>query len=302
MANELATIAPTSMTELVKFGEYVSKDKWGVVAKMGAAQAYGFHPALYNDVIYLMEIRGEKMWGLSTKAIGALIQRHPKYDYTPTTRTAQECAIRFYKKSEMTGEVETYDHTMTRQQADNAGYSQQGNKVKYNWQKYPEQMLFYRCLAEGTRTFCPEVLGGGNAYDVDEISGARIIRDAEVIETEVIETEDNRVIEVVPIEAEEPQVIPTRPVLDDKTSKAVQWCRGVVNGDIVNTNDSTKTEELANRALTRVLAYHNLNENDEAFINRWTELSPAGKVAAVVTIFDSGDLTSIGGAGEKYST
>ena len=297
MANELATIAPTSMTELVKFGEYVSKDKWGVVAKMGAAQAYGFHPALYNDVIYLMDIRGEKMWGLSTKAIGALIQRHPKYDYTPTKREKDICTIRFYKKSEMTGEVEFYDHSMTRAQADNAGYSQDKKGIKYNWQKYPEQMLFYRCLAEGTRTFCPEVLGGGNAYDVDEIQDARIITDAEVIEVTPNEVED-----VIHIDAADAEIIEPSKEPDPQLLKAVQWCRGVGNGDIINSNSTDKTEELANRALTRVLQYHNLNEDSGDCTDRWLELSPMRKVVAVVTIFDTGELTSIGGVGQQYPT
>ena len=305
MANELATVAPTSMTELVKFGEYVSKDKYGVVAKMGAAQAYGFHPALYNDVIYLMDIRGEKTWGLSTKAIGALIQRHPKYDYTPITKEAGKCVIRFYKKSEMTGEIETHDETLTREQADKAGYPHTKKGEKETWTKYPEQMLFYRCLAIGARTFCPEVLGGGNAYDVDEIPGARIVSDAEVEVLEVIpnvppvETKPEPVVEVVP---EEEVVVKTRPVLDDQTSKAVQWCKGVAAGDIINSNSPEKTDQLANRALTRVLGYHSLNENNVEFIDRWTELSPMGKVCAVVTIFNSGDLASIGKAGEPYVT
>lgn len=283
MTTDLATVAPANMTELINFGEYVSKDKWGVVAKMGAAQAYGFHPALYNDVVYLIDNRGEKTWGVSTKAMGALIQKHPKYDYTPVTREAATCTIRFYKKSEMTGEVETYDHTMTRKQADIAGFSKTGKgATKQNWTKFPEQMLFYRCLAEGTRTFCPEVLGGGNAYDVDEIQGARIVKD-DVIEVEAIEVSvDNPDVEIIapPVE--------TKPV-DEKLQRAIQWCRQYSAKEIPQLKTPQEVQDLARRALTRVLEHHGL-ETDADFEREWIEASPQTLLDIVIDIFESGKL------------
>lgn len=245
METGLALTNTQDIGGLVKFAEYIDEDPYGILAKMGIAQALGFHPALYTDVIYIMDKGGKKTFGVSSKACGALIQKHPKYDYTVVVREDDRCEIKFTKKSELTGEVESYTHKMTAEYAERAGWTSQNT---WNWKKYPAQMLFYRCLMEGTRTFCPEVLGGANAYSIDEMPGAKIV-DGVYTDITPVEIPEERVEAVVAPKVIE--VIPPEPVVDEKTLRAVAWCERYIRDEYVG--DEEMAADTLARAANRVV-------------------------------------------------
>lgn len=273
METDIVPVNTQDMGGLVKFAEYIDEDPYGVLAKMGVAQALGFHPALYSDVIYIMDRSGKKTFGVSSKACGALIQKHPKYDYTVVLREPDRCEIKFHKKSDLTGEVDSYVHKMDIRYAENAGWTSQN---AWNWKKYPAQMLFYRCLMEGARTFCPEVLGGGNAYSIDEMPGAKIV-DGNY--TDIVEGE---VIEAIPIESaiSEPviEIVEPEPVADEKTLRAVAWCERYIRDEYVG------DEEMASDTLAR--AANRICGEGGIEASFWAGLNNTNRALYLVSVYE----------------
>lgn len=277
MSTDIALAGAHDMGGLVRFAEYVDKDPFGVVAKMGVAQAYGFHPALFNDVVYIMEQRGKKTFGVSSKAVGALIQKHPKYDYTIVKQEANECTIKFAKRSDITGEVETWEKSMTLDYAKRAGWTKTNS---WNWDKYPAQMLFYRTLTEGARAFCPEVLGGGNAYSVDEMPGAEIVEGAY---TDIVEVEGTEV-EVKAVPAPEREVVVAQPVADEYTIKAVNWVNRYLNDEVIVDEDKAVT--MLAKALARIADYRGMTVEDATAKIDYNELYNDDRARFLVALYE----------------
>lgn len=98
--------------------------------------------------------------GFSANLLAQAIKRHPHYDYRVLEKTAEVCRIRFLCRGEELG-VETF----TAEMAKRAGLAGSGGM----YSKYPEAMLFARCLTAGMRTHCPDALGGHVAYTPEEL-------------------------------------------------------------------------------------------------------------------------------------
>jgi hypothetical protein len=145
---------------------------------MQKARSYGLCPTTIADGLFFV---GGKP-ALSAQLIATLLKRSGKYDYRIKTKTDKECSIEFFElrdgKRESLG-VETFTMAMATRAALASGV---------NWKKFPEAMLWARCLTAGVRARCPDALGGNPVYSVEELSPSTEV-DAEgrpIIEAEVV--------------------------------------------------------------------------------------------------------------------
>ena len=98
--------------------------------------------------------------GFGANLLAQAIKRHPSYDYRVLEKTDQVCRIKF-----LSGREELGIETFTAEMAKRAGLLKDGGM----YSKYPEAMLFARCLSAGMRTHCPDALGGAPAYTPEEL-------------------------------------------------------------------------------------------------------------------------------------
>lgn len=124
--------------------------------KMLAGLEAGFSP--FASATGVTVINGKP--GFSANLLAQAIKRHPHYDYRVIEKTAECCRIRFLCRGEELG-VEQF----TAEMAKRAGLTKDGGM----YSKYPEAMLFARCLTAGMRTHCPDALGGAPAYTPEEL-------------------------------------------------------------------------------------------------------------------------------------
>jgi outer membrane biosynthesis protein TonB len=67
-----------------------------------------------------------------------------------------------------------------------------------NWRKYPEAMLFARCLSSGIRSYCPDALSvGAPVYAIGEVSGNQMSVDGDLLDAGAVVTK--------PITQQEPE-------------------------------------------------------------------------------------------------
>ena len=122
--------------------------------------------------------------GMSTRLIAAFFKRTGGR-YTFLERNDNKCTVRL-----TLADGDEHDFTMTRAEADQAGYTKEKDKdgqqqVKFNWRSNPTGMLSNNCLKGAIRLWCPECL-------LDVMGPAAVQRetvDAEVLDGEVIEQE-----------------------------------------------------------------------------------------------------------------
>jgi hypothetical protein len=128
-----------------------------VIAK---AKSYGLCSTSVADGLFFV---GGKP-SLSAQLVATLVKRSEKYDFRVRKKDATECKIEFFEKVgdklDSLG-VETFTMKMA-ERARLAGGD--------NWKKFPEAMLWARCLTAGVRAHCPDALGGNPVYSVEELS------------------------------------------------------------------------------------------------------------------------------------
>ena len=100
--------------------------------------------------------------------VAALIRRSPKYDYRVIVRTDQECKVEFLN-IEADEPVSLGVSHWDLERAKTAGLGQSKSGKKTNWQKHAMSMLFARCMTDGERTYCPDVVMVGPLYGIGEI-------------------------------------------------------------------------------------------------------------------------------------
>lgn len=145
---ELANIAMTS--RLVKIANPEE-----AVIKMLFGREMGLGPMFSLKHLYVVN----NTPALSAGVIGALIKKHPKYDYRVLEHDDSHCVLEFYQDDEVAGRS-----SFTISDAQDAGLL--GKEV---WQKYPRNMLFSRALTNGARWYCPDVFNGP-IYTPEELS------------------------------------------------------------------------------------------------------------------------------------
>jgi hypothetical protein len=120
---------------------------------------------------------------LSANLQAGLVQRSTRYKYEVTKLTEAECSIEFFERytASPDGWKSLGLSTLTMQQARAANLDQSwdrklnngngGWKEKHTWKSFPRNMLFARCISNGTKWFCPAVTNGLTIYDPDELDG-----------------------------------------------------------------------------------------------------------------------------------
>lgn len=150
---------PEKLGRLLAASGYFSDatDAAQAVVKVLAGAELGFGPIASMTGVYIVKGRVT----LSANLMAAAIQRHPRYDFKPKTKTNDRthAEIEFFRDGKTLGVVE-----FTIQDAQTAKLT--GGE---NWQKYPANMLYWRALSNGAKMLCAEVFAGAPIYTPDEL-------------------------------------------------------------------------------------------------------------------------------------
>ena len=177
--------------DVMSLGEVLAKSGYFQDAR-GAAQAVvkilagaemGFGPIASMTGIHI--IKGKV--SPSANILAAAVKRSEKYDYTVTAHTADQCIIMFWQRAPSGEMVEIGESSFDKADATKAGLK--GD----NWTKYPRNMLFARAMSNGARWYCPDILGGP-LYTPEELGAIVDGETGEIVEAEVVETEEQSII------------------------------------------------------------------------------------------------------------
>ena len=117
------------------------------VVKIQAGLEMGLPPVYSMTKIYI--VKGKVM--VSAEAMGALIKRTNRYDYTVKQLTEDECILIFTDNGK-----EVYSSKFTMRDATRADLV----KGDSGWTKWPRAMLMSKALSQGARIVCPHVIAG----------------------------------------------------------------------------------------------------------------------------------------------
>ncbi len=151
------------------------------MVKIQMGRELGLAPMAAMKSLYV--IPGSGKVSPDANFVASKIRESKKYDYRLRKHTDDVCEIEFFlKKSDgTTGEslgVEKFD----KNDAKRAGTK--------NMDKFPKNMLFARCIMNGARFHCPDVMGAGASlpYAVEELAGelsydtdGSVVLEAEVV-------------------------------------------------------------------------------------------------------------------------
>lgn len=116
---------------------------------------------------------------ISANLMATLIKGSGKYRYKKLLHDADKCEIEFFELIQ--GKWESLGVTsFTMLDAQTAGLGSNSN-----WQKFPKNMLFARCISNGFREFCPDLALGAPVYSFDEL-GAEVNENGDAINVEVV--------------------------------------------------------------------------------------------------------------------
>ena len=94
-------------------------------------------------------------------------------------KTKEKCRLRFTREG-----YGTHEETFSMEDAKRAGLN-----TKDVWRQYPEEMLYWRCVAKGLRVIAPDlILGLYTKEEMESIPLAQAQSTADVVDAEVIET------------------------------------------------------------------------------------------------------------------
>lgn len=118
---------------------------------------------------------------LQAKAIGALIKKNGKYDYSVEKLDDTECILSFYQLTDGK-RTELGKSTFTIKDAARAGIVN-----KDVWKNYPRNLLFARALTNGARWYASDAFCGYTVEEVEDIGPSKTevttvsIEDGEVL-------------------------------------------------------------------------------------------------------------------------
>ena len=146
----------------------VSAEDRGALYKMAStAVASGLYPGLQSaDAAFVIMLKGADLGLAPFEALSAiylikgkahigytvlasLMRRHPHYDYRVTELTAEVCTLDFVHHGEAIG---SFSFSM-----EDAKRARLTGNADSNWSKYPQTMLFARCMSLGQRIYCPDL-------------------------------------------------------------------------------------------------------------------------------------------------
>ena len=241
--NDLATTGDTQLGELLNVAEVFAKsgifpdarDYNLCAAKLIVGNSMGLNS--YESMTGLNFIKGKPTLAAATMA--SAIKRSGKYDYR-AQKSATECRITFY---DVTGSEPRSIGTShwTLEMAKRAGLG--GD----NWRKYPEAMLFARCISDGYKTHCPDALGQAavyvEAHGEHEIPGEPVTT-IESVEAVVEPAPDPEPApEPAPVKKSKPKALPASKPPADEGEQTEQYDKIRVHS-VKPTKRGTKTKQI----------------------------------------------------------
>ncbi len=124
-----------------------AKEVFQAVVKIQAGLELGFGPVYSMTKIYI--VKGKVM--VSAEALGAMIKRSGRYDYSVKTLMDTECILEFTDAGKV-----VYTSKFTMDDARRADLV----KTDSGWAKWPRAMLMSKSLSQGARIVCPHVIAG----------------------------------------------------------------------------------------------------------------------------------------------
>jgi len=127
--------------------------------KILAGQEYGLGPAASMSGIDVIDNKPVPR----AIVILARVKSSGRYNYRVKEWTNQACELEFSEKVDGKWQVLSPTSRFTMEDAKRAGLA--GRQV---WQKYPRNMLLWRCGVNGARLHCPEAFGGMPILSAEE--------------------------------------------------------------------------------------------------------------------------------------
>ena len=177
------TVDLVTMADAVAKAGLASKQS-EAMAKIAIGRELGL--SMMSSIQNIQIIKGKASFGYTL--IGAMIRRHPDYDYEVVEHTAERCEIAFTYKGKPTGTSE-----FTIEDAEKAGLTGGDG----NYKKYPRNMLLARAMSNGARWYAPDVFMGA-VYTADELREGHA--DVDTGDTTEIVDADGQVIDVTDLQ------------------------------------------------------------------------------------------------------
>lgn len=189
---ELTSVTTDDLCSLlVKSGMFPDvKTQAQAYVKVLAGQELGLKPIESMQMLYIV---GNRIGAYAT-LIASKIKQSKKYDYFVEVHTKTECAISFFSILDDT-KIEVGKVKLTLEDAKKITDFKTGKPItdKDNWRNYPENMLFARCISNGMRFFCPDVMSGsGVMHSVEELSDAGLNSQSSTV---IVETLNSKKME-----------------------------------------------------------------------------------------------------------
>jgi hypothetical protein len=135
------------------------------VVKILVGQELGFSPMASMMGVHVIEGKPS----LSAHLMASAIKRSGRYDYEIKEHDKKTCTIDYIAVS---GSERKKLGTITatlQEFIDNGTAVGKDSKLKTNWAKFPDDMLFARNIGKGYRRYCPDLAGGLVCYTEGEI-------------------------------------------------------------------------------------------------------------------------------------
>lgn len=150
-----------------------AKEAAQAAVKIMVGMDLGVSPTAAISNIHVLEKGGRTSFIIEGKLLSSVLRQRPGYDYEIVKRDAEGCTLRFLRNGEEVnvgdglagGEVSFTMEDATRAELGKRG--RDGGPSMY--EKYPEEMLFWRCMAKGVRIHFPELLAGQPIYTEEEM-------------------------------------------------------------------------------------------------------------------------------------
>ncbi len=173
--NALTTTNETNFNDLISLCTHLAKsgmfadarDASKALVKVLAGKEYGFGAIASMMGIHIIDGRPS----LGANLLASLIVRSGKYTYKIISATRTKCEIAFFEDKQPCGPniAMTIEEAKKNEDGTPGIAIGRDGKLKTNWSKHPDDMLFARCISKGYRRYCPDLAGGIVTYTQDEI-------------------------------------------------------------------------------------------------------------------------------------
>ena len=92
--------------------------------------------------------------------VWALLMKKAWYDWRVEESTSKKCRIKIWKWEKESEAIKTDEVEYTMEEAEHAGIAWSAI-----WTKYPQEMVYWKCIARARKRICPEALSGYSIYE-----------------------------------------------------------------------------------------------------------------------------------------